>query len=42
MKKSTITKGILLFVLLISAGVIAVVVFGNDPQAKTESDSNKL
>jgi thiol-disulfide isomerase/thioredoxin len=42
MKKSTITKGILLFVLLISAGVVAVVVFGNDPPAKTESDSNKL
>jgi len=32
----------LLFVLLVSAGVIAVVVFGNDPLAKTESDSNKL
>jgi len=42
MKKSTITKGILLFVLLISAGVIAVGVFGNGPLAKTESDSNKL
>ena len=42
MKKSTITKGILLFVLLISAGVIAVVVFGNDPLAKTDSGSNKL
>ena len=42
MKKSTITKGILLFVLLVSAGVIAVVVFGNDPLAKTDSDSNKL
>ena len=42
MKKSTITKGILLFVLLISAGVTAVVVFGNGPLAKTDSDSNKL
>jgi thiol-disulfide isomerase/thioredoxin len=42
MKKSTITKGILLFVLLISAGVIAVVVFDDDPPAKTESDGNKL
>lgn len=42
MRKSAISKGILLFVLLISAGVIAVVVFGNDPLAKTDSGSNKL
>ena len=28
--------------LLISSGVVAVVVFGNDPLAKTDSDSNKL
>ena len=42
MKKSTITKGILLFVLLISAGVIAVVVFGNDPLATIDSGSTKL
>lgn len=42
MKKSTITKGILLFVLLISAAVIAVVVFGNDPLATIDSGSTKL
>jgi len=33
--------GLLLFVLLISAGVIAVIVFGNNPLARTGSDSNK-
>ena len=42
MQKGTISKGILLFVVLIATGVIAVVVFGNDPQATTDSDSNKL
>lgn len=42
MRKSAISKGILLFVLLISAGVIAVFVFGNGPLAKTDSDSTKL
>jgi peroxiredoxin len=42
MKKSTIIIGLLLFVLLISSGVIAVVVFGDNPLAKTGSDSNKL
>ena len=42
MQKGSISKGILLFVVLIATGVIAVVVFGNDPQATTDSDSNKL
>jgi len=41
MKKSTIIIGLLLFVLLISAGVIAVIVFGHNPRARTGSDSNK-
>jgi len=41
MKKCTIIIGLLLFVLLISAGVIAVIVFGNNPLARTGSDSNK-
>jgi len=42
MKKSTIVIGLLLFVLLISSGVIAIVVFGNNPLARTGSDSNQL
>ncbi|MBW2706311.1 MAG: TlpA family protein disulfide reductase [Deltaproteobacteria bacterium] len=42
MKKSTIIIGLLLFGLLISFGVIAVVVFGNDHLAKTDSGSNNL
>ena len=42
MQKGTISKGILLFVVLIATGVIAVVVFGNDPQATTDSDIKKL
>jgi len=42
MQKGTISKGILVFVVLIATGVIAVVVFGNAPQATTDSDSNKL
>jgi peroxiredoxin len=42
MKKSTIIIGLLLFVLLISSGIIALIVFGNNPLARTGSDSNKL
>ena len=42
MKKSTIIIGLLLFVLLISSSVIAVIVFGNNPLARIGSDSNKL
>jgi len=42
MKKSTTVKILLVSMLLISSGVVAVVVFGNDPLAKTDSDSNKL
>jgi len=42
MKKSTIIIGLLLFVLLISSGIIAVIVFGNNPLARIGSDSNKL
>ena len=42
MKKSTIIYVLLLFGLLISSGAVAVVVLGNDPLAKTDSDSHKL
>ena len=42
MKKSTTVKILLVSMLLISSGVVAVVVFGNDPLAKTDTDGNKL
>ena len=42
MKKSTTIIGLLLFVLLISSGVIAVIVSGNNPLARTGSGSNKF
>ena len=42
MKKRTITIILLISGLLISAGVFAVVFIGNDPLAKTDSDSKSL
>ena len=42
MKKRTITTILLISGLLISAGVFAVVFIGNDPLAKTDSDSKSL
>ena len=42
MKKRTIVILLLACILLISAGVVTVVVLGNDPLAQTESSSNKL
>ena len=42
MKKSTILKVLLVSILLISSGIIAAVVFNANPQARTESGSNKL
>jgi len=42
MKKSTTVILLLASVLLISSGVVAMVVFGNDPLAKTDTDGNKL
>jgi len=42
MKKRTITTLLLISGLLISAGVFAVVFIGNDPLAKTDSDSKSL
>ncbi len=42
MKEGTPIKVLLLFVLLISSGVVAVVLLGDDPVAKSESASNQL
>jgi thiol-disulfide isomerase/thioredoxin len=42
MKKSSIIKVLLLSILLISSGVVAVVIFGNDPLAKSEPGSNQI
>jgi len=42
MKKSTSIIVLILFVLLISSGVVAVIVLGNDPLAENASDSNQL
>ena len=42
MKKSKTALILIVSILLISSGVVAVVVFGNDPLATTDSDSNQL
>ena len=42
MKKRTITIILLISIFLISAGIVALSVVGNDPLAKTGSASNKL
>ena len=42
MKKSTTVILLLASVLLISSGIVAMVVLGNDPQAKTDPDGHKL
>ena len=42
MKKSTTVILLLASVLLISSGIVAMVVFGNDPLAKTDTDGHKL
>jgi len=42
MKKSTLLKVLLVSVLLISSGVVAVVIFGNDPLATYEPGSNEI
>ena len=42
MKKSTTVILLLASVLLISSGIVAMVVLGNDPLAKTDTDGNKL